>query len=103
MVLRFRTSQIFQFLPPSPLFRPELENFHSTNKRLVLHVSESYDPSQAVQNMKEGKEWRSTQVKEQNAGEKSQEEQGSNMTLIQFSTGSRNNFSLFKKLILKLV
>lgn len=34
MVLRFRTSQIFQFLTPSPLFRPGLENFHSTDKDL---------------------------------------------------------------------
>jgi len=33
-------------------------------------------PVKAMQNRKEGKEWRSTQVKEQNVGEKSQEEQG---------------------------
>ena len=34
MVIRFRTSQKLQVLTPSPLFRPGLENFHSTDKDL---------------------------------------------------------------------
>lgn len=38
MIFIFRTSQMFQFLAPPPLFKPELQNFYSADAELALQT-----------------------------------------------------------------